>query len=492
MNRTIRLCTVGCGVVYAATAAGARPDERSWSDPSGDAVVRRTDSGGSAGLINGAVLPDIVGMTVSGWLPTNPVADPYTGQVVAAAGADIFRLEVTFNGLVNPPGPIQFPDNPTQFGSSPVYGYVDFDVDADINTGGEQAGGRYNYLEEVARFGAVPTGALAERAARRRSDVDFDFYTAPFYERSGADFTLTLCGCTSVTLVSESGNGNGLFEAGETMVVRGRLFQRSAGYQCASFAFGGFEDGLYEPNVNVRFRHSTSTNRTTMTLVFPLTMRGASILTGQPEQAWDFTFGNGNHASVYEALADVVTAVNEGHATGACTILASGWAGRDPASALNVLNWNATALFGTTYAQHPLGAAYVWTDAGFIHVVGDQNGDGAANAADRASIEAYIQANDGGSVDADGVRNGAVVLADFSFNYDSLDINYDGRIDGADVALINGACPADWDRQNGLNTLDFFAFVQDFFMGNADFNGDGATTSGDFLAFISAFFAGCG
>jgi hypothetical protein len=483
---------LGCGAIAVAPFAEARPDVHTWTDPVGDVAVRRTDAGVSAPLLPGANLPDLVSVSISGWSPTNPIADPYTGAVVSAATANIFRLDVEFTGLLNPPGPIQFPDNPTLYGPSPVYGFIDFDVDQDIDTGGEQAGGRYNYLEELARFGAVPTGPLADRAVTSRAQVDHDFYTPPFYERSGADFTLTLCGCAPMTIVSQgtAGTPNGIFESGETWIVRGRFFQRSAGYQCASFCSGGSEAGLYEPMVNLRFKHNASTNRTTITLVFPLTMQGAAILTGQPVQPADFTydFGPLNHFSVYEALRDVIMAAP---GTGACTVLSAHWVGRDAANYLNVLNWNANAIFGSTYQSHPPNASFVWTDAGFSHVTGDITGDGRADAVDQAAIQSYIAAFDGSAEDCDGVVNNAVCLPDFAFNYNVRDINYDGVVDAQDIALILDPCPADWDQLNGLNTSDFFSFLNDFFAGHADFNGDGLTNSADFLGFISAFFAGC-
>lgn len=491
MNRSLLMLCLGCGMNLCASFAGAQTIVRTWSDPIGDAVIRRTDLGSAAPLIPGAARPDLLSATLSGWNPTGAPGNIFAGSIVTAATAQVFRLDVVFNGLVNPPGPIQFPDHPTLYGNNPVYGFIDFDVDRDVDTGGEQTGGRYNYLEQLARFGAVPAGPLADRAVTwHENQRDFDFNTAPFFERSGADFTLTLCGCTPIDVISEgtTGNHNGIFEAGETWIVSGKFFQRSAGYYCSSAASGGFDQGLYEPIVRLRFAHEPGTNRTTVSLVFPLTMRGAAMLTGELEQPPDFEFLHGSHFSIFEALRDVILSAP---GRDECLVLAANWVGRNPSNYLNVLDWNANAIFGTTYAVHPLNASYVWTDAGFNHVVGDMTGDGRADALDRASIQSFIATFDGGDKDCDGIVNGSVSLCSFAENYNVRDINYDGKVDSADLALIPQMCPADWDQRNGLNTSDFFSFLNDFFGGHADFNGDGLTNSADFLSFLSAFFTGC-
>ena len=41
------------------------------------------------------------------------------------------------------------------------------------------------------------------------------------------------------------------------------------------------------------------------------------------------------------------------------------------------------------------------------------------------------------------------------------------------------------------NSLDFFAFLTDFFQYNADLTGDNITDTSDFFAFLTAFFTGC-
>jgi hypothetical protein len=73
------------------------------------------------------------------------------------------------------------------------------------------------------------------------------------------------------------------------------------------------------------------------------------------------------------------------------------------------------------------------------------------------------------------------------------------RVGGAGAATGSGTlsiscgghCPADWDMSGAVNSADFFAFVLDFFAGNADFNHSGETNSQDFFDFLTAFFAGC-
>ena len=69
----------------------------------------------------------------------------------------------------------------------------------------------------------------------------------------------------------------------------------------------------------------------------------------------------------------------------------------------------------------------------------------------------------------------------------SADVNTNGIPDECETIT----CPADYDGDGTLNSDDFFAFLSDFFAGNADFNDDGLTNSADFFDFLSAFFAGC-
>jgi hypothetical protein len=48
-------------------------------------------------------------------------------------------------------------------------------------------------------------------------------------------------------------------------------------------------------------------------------------------------------------------------------------------------------------------------------------------------------------------------------------------------------CECDWNDDGVIDANDFFAFLRDFFDGNADFNGDGATNTRDFFDFLFCF-----
>lgn len=463
-------------------ACPARQGVRVFVDPPGDAVVRRTDIGNSGPLNPGCVLPDLVQVRLSGWLPGGP-DDPYSGSVVPGNQADIFRLDVVFNGLLNPPGPLGLNGqayDPFRFGPSPVYGFLELDVDNNKDTGGELDGATLRYLANIGRFGGVPFDGTAGRAARSADDYSLDFYSPPQFRRSGEDFALALCGCWPVTLISSDD---------DTWIVKSRYFQRAGGYQEASGMFGGSDRGLYDPLVNIRFRQCAGTNTTTVTLVYALTMHGAALLAGQQtDQPIDpFIDIHGSLGSVVEALSDIIEGA-EGNLVGEVWDLTHLWSHRNPYNYLDPTQWAVTALFGTAYAVPQAdGALYVWTDTGFSQVVGDFDGDGAADGADRSALAAYIDAHDGD----DGTIDSVVHIPNFSKNFSPYDTNGDGLIDSHDLSIYPALCLSDWNRDDQVNTLDFFQFLVDFFAGHGDFNHDGVTDSLDFFGFITAFFSGC-
>jgi uncharacterized membrane protein len=68
---------------------------------------------------------------------------------------------------------------------------------------------------------------------------------------------------------------------------------------------------------------------------------------------------------------------------------------------------------------------------------------------------------------------------------------YQGDSTTCDAAECPQPCRADWDMDGLLNSNDFFAFLEDYFAGEADFNQSGVTNSDDYFAFLTAFFEGC-
>ncbi|MBX3405963.1 MAG: hypothetical protein KF869_04280 [Phycisphaeraceae bacterium] len=491
---------LGAVALLAAAPAFGGDDVRVHTDAAGDATIRRTDAQNNCPLGPGCTLPDLLEARLMGWTTPTPTTDPYNGAPRQGRGANLFRLDVKFAGLLNPPGTLGAGGtafDPFAFGPSPVFGFLELDMDRDRDTGGELGGSAHSrYLANVGRFGRMPEGSISGRVARWSDEVDTDFATAPQIERSGADWALTLCGCNNVTVISEGGNANGVFDAGETWVVRSRFFKRSGGYQGASGMFGGSAPGLYDPPVNLRFAHDVQSNTTTISLVWALNAAGAAALTGQTQQAYDQSIAAGSHASVAEGLRDLIIAAqggNGGPLIGPVHTLTNGWAdeSHNDEQLLDPTRWRVAALFGTACAD--AAALYVWTDTGFEDTFGDCNADGDANTADYALLDGIIEANDGGPRDLDGVVNGRVLVG-LGGAWSFYDLNADGVIDDDDLdMLIEPAeeCPADWNRDGQHNTLDVFAFLTSWFAGHADFDGDGHTTLLDLFAYLNTWFGGC-
>jgi hypothetical protein len=449
-------------------------------------MARRTDSGADGGIGIGSVLPDVTSVVARGW-PGAPL--------------DVLEVIVKFDGLVNPPGPLglgALPFNPYLHGPSPVYGSVEFDVDDDMNTGGELgSAARFTYLANLARFGEVPTGALSSRAAAEGTDVDSSFNTGPQFERSGADFALVLCGCFDVTVTDAFGDANGRFDAGDTWIVSGRFFQRAGGYEEASAAYGGSFFGLYDPITTLKFSHNAVKNVTTVTLRFPLTMVGASILTGQPAQYADLDVSN--HVSVMEALDDVIVGAGSG-LVGPAKVLAQGWAGLEPYECLDPSGWRLTAIFGSTYDRNDAkGALYVWTDAAGDHLKGDFDGSGVVDSVDLNHIDSTIAALDGGPMDADGIVNGAVQVPNFGPGFSVCDVNGNGTINALDRALLaptllygdaNHDCVVNFADLTFVLTNWGFASAPGS-GGSGDANDDGMVNFADITAALTGWGSAC-
>ena len=410
--------------------------------------------------------------------------------------ADLFRLDLEFYGVVNPPGPASPADyNPFQFGPSPVYGYIELDVDRDQDTGGEfTSAAKTKYLANVGRFGRLPQGSIGDRVIKFGADIDTNFFTEPFFERSGADFLLAFCGCYPTTIVDEiSGNGDQTFDPGETWIVRGGFFQRAGGHQPACSSRGGAagqQTGLYVPWVTLRWSHSQITNKTTITLVYALTMDGAGQLAGQPPEQPNLNVDD--QTSVCEALRDLILGAPFLAPQTAPWYLSHRWAGRHASDYLDPTKWDATALFGTAYEEPSDGYTFAWTDTGFGEVPLDLNGDGVASVVDRQVIRDAIDQLDGGPFDAEGsaVENGSVRLVHPGLNFHLADVDGDGLICRFDLGAY---CPADFNRDGVVNILDFIAFLNAYTTGDlrADFSGNGVLDPLDFPFFMNAVAVGC-
>ncbi|MEO1007667.1 MAG: GC-type dockerin domain-anchored protein [Planctomycetota bacterium] len=479
------------GLVTAACATDTLAQHQTvFPDVAGDAVARPTDRGGRGTIHPDSALPDLLRVTASGWQPARPAFDPYEGVVVRGDEASIFRIQAIFDGLVNPPGTLGFagqPFDPFRFGPSPVLGYIEFSVDGRKDTGGHLgSSAEQRTLANAARFGGRPEGSIGARAATSARDYDRDIFSGPQFERSGTDFALSLCGCEAVVLVREVGDGDGAFEAGESMLVRSRFFARAEGYIRPSGMRGGSVPGAYDPVVNLLFVHDMARDETAVTFVGPLTMLGAGLLAGAEPEPIDLRANN--QWSIEEGVVDLVDSAP--FAEGESHVLIEDWDGRDPEDSLDPTDWEAMAIVGTSYAEPGVDGLFVWSDVGFETRRGDLDGDALAGPLDRAMLRSWVYAVDGGVIDEDGTKNGRVVLADAPFDFSLFDLDASGIVEHEDLAAYGSR--ADLDGDGRLTIFDFLVFQNLFTAGSpvADFDLDEQLDLFDFLAFQNAFDGG--
>ncbi|RMH29176.1 MAG: hypothetical protein D6693_02395 [Planctomycetota bacterium] len=461
---------------------------KTWTDAAGDAAARPT---GSLTQPHFAIAPDLLDLSLRFWDPASP-ADPFAGAAGTFQSSHVMRFDMTVAGLVNPPGPLGlggYPWDPDRFGDRPLNGFIEFDVDGQKNSGGElEPIARTRFLANVGRFGELPDNSFGDRAARSAADYDGVFATAPPIEESGAEFTLVLCGCFDPTLISQTGNMDGHLDPGETMVVRGRFFERIQAVAPFSGVFGGSDFGLYDPDVDLRFQHDPQTDTTTVSFVFPLDHTGAAILTGEPLQPMDFAVFN--HTSVAEALSDLIFAAEGllGPVTDPAVFeLIREWQGADPAGdTLDLRKWDVHALLGASYMSPGAGALYVWSDVGFDTVFGNMVADSVITQADLDAITNAIATMDGGPDDADGAINGAVVITNFGPNFNLHDLTGDGVIDAADLAAFP-PFSADLNGDGRVNGADITLILNAWgsVSNPADLNGDGVVNGADITAVLS-------
>jgi hypothetical protein len=477
-------------------------------DPFGDARVLRTDLGAD-GTVDAAAHhpPDIVAYVLFGWEPVDPQSDVFTGQW--QANGPFFRLDVVFAGLVNPPGTLGccgYPFAPFKYGPHPVFGFVEIDMDASADTGGEVAAPRFRYPGSAARFGGLPRSArFANRIAIDGSAFDGNINTGPFVERSGEEFHLALLGWlfneAGITRTDET---NAIFEAGETWLIPGRTFHRAHAYEPFSYACCRGTLGSYEPDVVLRFSHDVIEDRTTVSLVFPRTNNASAAVNGAGDvEALD---GNpANQFSVLEGLDDLVFSAKNPQANWPSApgyAIIAGWADYelwpDPNDARQFLqpaDWEVSLLVGGSYAVHPGEVLFVWSDMMPNVVPGDFNGSGGVGPADVMLFDAFMSSHDGQAVrDEDGVVNGVVDIVDFGPNFSVFDVNYDGLVDGSDrpIVPVDGHRPADFDLDRDVDQSDFGhfqacltgpSFVPDAACEDADLDLDGDVDQDDFGVF---------
>ncbi len=484
-------------------------------DDGNDARARRTDPGSDGAMNINQTLPDLLSCRVSKWQSFSPSTNPFDGFAPTTSTPHLFRIDLVFAGLLNPPGPLESSsgETPFQYGPNPLYGFLEIDIDRDRQTGGEPTAEAANhFLANVARFGTRPSSSIGERAVTLAGQtINHTWQDSPQFELSGAEFVLKLCGCESLSIVSTSNPNDPTFSAGDTWIVRSHFLERSTGYQAISRMnlAGGtcIAPGRYDPLVPMRFSHDLASNRTTVSLVYALDQVGAGQLAGlsvAPPVNLSVEC-DGNSGSIFEALRDVRDGADLAQQSGWPNLfvrtLAQRLASRDDGwleEHLDPTDWRITALFGTTYsttiALPPSeGAYYIWTDVGFDCETGDLNGDSMVNTNDRDEVSNRISLLDGTADDGDGVVNGRVAIINFGPDFDIHDLDGNGLIDADDVAFFETSppCLADWNLTNGLTLQDLFDFLTDWFAGHADVNGDLTTTLQDIFSYLDAFFQGC-
>ncbi len=411
-----------------------------------DSVALRTDPGGLTLMsddINSRV--ELLEITIGNWSPTDAMLDLFAGEYISSGS--FLRLELILDGLVNPPGsvdPIDF--DPFAFGNFPIYGFVELDVDDDIDTGGELDAVSYRYAGNIARFGGLPgSRAYQDRVAIDDSDIDTSFLSEPQVERSGDDFHLSLLGnYVQVSGLDEIvGNGDLIFDAGESWNVCGPFLHRAHGYEPYSFADGGFFPGEYMPDVCLRFDHNAVANITSLSVVFPLDNAASALMRGELVEPIDQD--PTNQASILEGLDDLVLSAEYLDTSGTgdpSKAIILDWKDKDPSRFLEASRWRVNALLGMSYLKpHALGEFFVWTDAYPNVFPGDVNGEYRSNADDRDEVLAYIKDHD---LD-DGLLDGLVVVLNAFAGFTVFDVNQDGQVDALDAVFPDYAGDLDLD-----------------------------------------------
>lgn len=436
------------------------------TDPLRDACVIRTDDSDDAPFdAEDHHLPDILEIRLGAYAPYCPVSNLFGGTWSANGG--FMRLDIVFDGLINPPGPVGMSDNPVyepyQFGVNPVFGFIELDVDANVETGGEIDFPELRYLGNIARLGGYPVvNHYSNRVAISRADFDHSILSEPFVDRSGEEFHLSLIGdeISSIYKVYENPNGQpGVFDPGETWHLSGNWLHRAHNYERYSLQCFTAE-GRYMPQSVLRFRHSTWSDRTTVSLVFPL-RNSDHAKTQYPLPPTQSNNGcPGDQFSIEEGLVDLVYSTinaDPGDMMEAEFQLIADWAIESPESMLVPGAWRVNACLGSAYpAQQSGGARFVWTDMYPNVVKCDFTGDGVVNIGDVTMFQAFLATHDGHPDydNDDNNCNQSIELDDFARNFCLFDSNYDGYVNSNDMARLGDM---DWNGQVDCGDIDDLA-----------------------------------
>ncbi len=460
---------------FVATSSLLRADDYEvYDDARGDAVVRRTDPGGDGFVDPDAHrLPDLIQITIGSWNPRNPRSNLYEGEWDEKANKPFLRVDVMFDGLINPPGTLDFGNkgdfDPFRFGPHPVFGFIEMDADENEDTGGEiyhpngmpEFSGfpEFRYLGNGVRFGGVPhdRSELRDRFARSAEDFDGDCTRGREVEYSGEEFHIAFLGEEYSRHDVVEGEGDGIFEAGETLDLRGCWLHRAHGFEPFSFACGS-DQGVYDPPSTLRWSHEIDDDQTTVVLVFPLTNRAAAAMRGD-QRVERHDCDPFNQASIEEAMADLqLSARYWENRRGDCKRIIVDWADTDPEDELRARKWEILSLLATSYASREEGYYFVWTDILPNAEFGNVNGDSSVDMGDFLDIHRFIGKNDGGRRDGDGRVNGEVRISDFAVDFSVFDVDYDGLVGRHDVAVI--ITPGDLDQDGDVDLIDWGRFVE--------------------------------
>jgi len=438
-----------CGIAAPCVTACVR---KRVFDTRGDAVWRPTTPPPNPGEEERGRLIDLLDITLGTWQPLRPGIDLFEGQF--GPDGHFLRLDIRLAGLVNPPGSLD-PNSfqPFEYGPRPLYGFVEIDLDGNVNTGGEVVHPQYRYLSNVARFGGLPSvPAHRDRAARHDAALDGRFGSPPFVERHGEEFHLALLGGEFGTIVKRRGDDDDRFELQEIWLLRGPFFHRAHGFEPFSLAEGGRVPGEYSPDCDLLFRHEPKEDVTLVSLVFPLTNFGAGLVLGRPAEP--LNANPRDQASILEGLEDLQRSAEflgvfpSGLAE---QILIDGWAQQKPGMFLRPSAWSFSANVGT--AGNLIDRSYwpfAWTDVYPNALVGDVDGNATRTEEDAAAIRRETASLDG----RDGVLDGKARILGFPKNFSVFDTNYDGAVESSDIVYVDG----DSDGDGDVDLHDFAVF----------------------------------